>query len=272
MVGHWGSQGVLLGINSIGIWLKRNQHWTGPFGVLIGVVVSIYIYAASKEVGEVTLKFNTVKIAEARVPSIRILDRDNNLITNNVFGCEIIIWNTGHIALGEKSDRVREPLTIALSNNVKIVDAAVQDTRNVAADSIKLERQENRISVIWTQFDPGDAIKIFVIYASDTQSPIEYRGRFVETRFNDLSQFKEEHPGSAVFAAVKYNFERRPYTITSLLLILLIQFTLLFLIFFPAFRRQRWARKAAICILVISSIVLAVTIGFDAFSGGTPFP
>jgi hypothetical protein len=265
------AQGDLLGINSIGIWLKRNQHWTGPFGVLIGVIVSIYIYAASKEVGEITLKFNTVKIAEARVPGIRILDRENNLITNNVFGCEIIIWNTGNLALGERSDRVREPLTIALSNNVKIVDAAVQDTRNVATDSIRLDRQANRILIIWTQFDPGDAIKIFVIYASDDQSPIEYRGRFVETRFNDLSQFKEEHPGSAVFAAFKYNFERKPYTTTGIFLIFGTLTTLLLLICFPAFRRQSWAPKVAVGILIISSIFLVIKMAFDAFSRGTPF-
>ena len=196
-------------MRSVGIWLKDNQHWVGPAGIFIGVIVSAYFYFASKEIGEVTLKFNTVKIVQAGVPSIKIFDRDNNPIASNVFGCEIVIWNTGTLTLGEKSDRVRESLSISFSNDAKIVDAVVQDTKNVAPDAIRLDRKGNRISINWSQFDPGDAIKIFVIYTSSNQAAIQYHGRFLQTRFSDLSQFKEEHPGHYGFEALRYDLEHR---------------------------------------------------------------
>jgi hypothetical protein len=259
-------------MRSVGVWLKDNQHWVGPAGILIGVIVSAYFYFASREVGEVSLKFNTVKIFQVGVPSIKIFDRDNNQIVSNVFGCEIIIWNTGNLTLGDKSDRVREPLTVTLSSEAKIIDLVIQDTKNVTANAIKLDRHENRIAVIWSQFDPGDAIKIFVIYASASQSPINYRGRSLQTRFLDVSAFEQEYPvRSAFFSVAQYNLERKPYVMAFVLLSLLLISCLVICILIPAFRRKTRSIKFLAAVFAASVISNLIATILDYGSDATPF-
>jgi hypothetical protein len=261
-----------MAMRSIGVWLKDNQHWVGPAGIVIGLVVSAYFYVESKAVGEITLKFNTVKIVSAGVPSIKILDRDNNPITTNIFGCEIIIWNSGNLPLGEKSDRMREPLTVTLSDNVKVVDAVVQDVRYVSLNAINLNRRDNHISITWSQFDPGDAIKVFVIYASDNQSSIEYRGRFLQTRLSDLSEFHEEYPGSYGLPAIRYDLDRKPL-VTSLGLLSVVGFVLtLILMCFPSFRRMTSGPKVAAIIGLSSIGAMFTSMALDKFTSAPPFP
>jgi hypothetical protein len=182
---------------SVGNSLKDNQHWIGIAGILVGAAISISTWVATREVGEITLKFNTVKIAQAGVPNIRILDNKNNPIMGNVFGCEIVVWNTGNLSLGQKADRIRQPLTVVFTGDVNIIDATIQDTKNVPFHAITLDRQKSQLTIGWSQFDPGDAIKVFAIYASAAQSPITYEGRFLQTKLNDMSEFKEEQPGLA---------------------------------------------------------------------------
>jgi hypothetical protein len=162
---------------------------------------------------EISLHFNTVRIAAALSPSIRVVDQTSNKeIRGDVFGCEIILWNSGNLPLGEKSDRKREPITIIFSEDARLIDATVQETKNVSASGIKIERYDHRISVSWLEFDPGDAVKIFVVYESDGRSPIEYRGRFVQTEIKNVVNFRERvtSPSYNMFSAMFDDIARHP--------------------------------------------------------------
>jgi hypothetical protein len=261
-------RGPLMGVvENVGSWLKNNQHWIGVAGILIGAAISIYTYVATRESGEITLKFNTVKIAEAGIPSIKIFDKQNNPITGNVFGCEIVIWNTGNLSLGEKADRIREPLTIAFTDGVKMIDSTVQDTKNVPSDAIKLDHHENQITVGWSQFDPNDAIKIFVIYASTAQSSITYRGRFLQTKITDVSEFQEEQPvlsGFARFrAALKYDFQNHPNNLMLIIFMIVAFFFCVFMTIFRKLRESKWAVPIGIfvfTIFIINTIVMMLNL------------
>jgi hypothetical protein len=261
-------------VRAVGGWLKDNQHWVGAAGILIGTAISIYTYVVTRESGEVALKFNTVKIAEAGVPGIKISDKQNNPITGNVFGCEIIIWNSGNLSLGEKADRIREPLTIAFTGSVKIIDATVQDTKYVPADAIKLERHENQITVAWSQFDQGDAIKIFVVYASAAQSSITYRGRFLQTKITDLSEFNEEQPNSSGIAGyremMKYNIKYHIYSTLMQALMLVALFVCFLMIIFRNLRESKWSMPIAICVVAIFFINTVMST-FGRVPSSSPF-
>jgi len=261
---------------SVGGWLKDNQHWVGMAGILIGAAISIFTWATTRQAGEITLKFNTVKIAEAGVPGIKILDKQNNPITGNVFGCELVIWNTGNLSLGEKEDRTRQPLTVTFTGRgINILDATVQDTKNVAAGAIKLDRHDRQITVGWSQFDPGDAIKIFVIYARAAQSPITYSGRFLLTKFTDASSFEEEQPGLAGFARVRaglrYDLENHPYrTIVFGSMAVALAATVA-MVGFDKLRESKWSLPISIGILTILFLNGIVQF-FDRLSASSPFP
>jgi hypothetical protein len=63
------------------------------------------------------------------------------------------------------------------------------------------------------QFDPGDAIKLFIIYSGKQQAAIAYDGRFISTQMTDISEFKEEYPEesglSALWHDILYEFKYR---------------------------------------------------------------
>lgn len=261
-------------VGNVGGWLKDNQHWVGAAGILIGAVISIYTYVATRESGEIALKFNTVKIAEAGVPGIKMSDKQNNPITGNVFGCEIIIWNSGNLSLGEKADRIREPLTIAFIGSVKMIDATVQDTKYVPADAIKLERNENQITIAWSQFDQGDAIKIFVVYAGASQSPITYRGRFLQTKITDLSEFSEEQPNSSGISGylemMKYNIKYHLYSAMMQVLMLVAMFICIIMITFRNLRESNWSLSFAILVAAII-VINTVMSTFGRVPSSSPF-
>src|ERR1043166_1567471 len=86
---------------SVGGWIQKHSHWIGFVGTavgVLGVLLAFYFYFESKQVGEISLKFRTVKFFDRNIPSIKVLDQAGNQITDNVFGCEIILWNSGNIS------------------------------------------------------------------------------------------------------------------------------------------------------------------------------
>jgi hypothetical protein len=139
---------------------------------------------------------------------------------------------------------------------------------------ITLDRKDNRISISWSQFDPGDAFKLFIIYSGKTQSSIDYRGRFLLSKITDLSQFEEEHPELDGFAAFRskltYGLEHRPLsTILVLLYVIAIPITLVPL-FSRKIRESKWA--LVILIFVVSTFVAnGVSRAFEHFSTSNPF-
>jgi hypothetical protein len=134
--------------NSFIKWLEANSHWSHWVGLVVaalGLLAGFWL--SEKPEGEITLKFTTVKIAEANLPGIKILDNSNNQITGNIFGTEVVLWNTGDLTLGEKSDRIRKPITITFSGVSRIIDSVVQDTRNVDPTTISIEKSQNDVTI-----------------------------------------------------------------------------------------------------------------------------
>jgi len=85
-------------------WLKENSHWSHWVGLVIAVMgVVTGIWFAERPTGEIRLKFTTVKIVQAGVPGIKIFDNENHPVTSNIFGTEVLIWNTGDPVIGDES-------------------------------------------------------------------------------------------------------------------------------------------------------------------------
>jgi hypothetical protein len=182
-------------------FLKAQNHWVGVAGILLGAALSAYFYFASKPAGEISLKFKTVKIAHA-IPDIKILDAENNPISSDVFALEIVVWNSGDLPLGEKSDRLRRSIILVLDKGTRILAAQVQETANATLSELNthLTVENESLRVEWQEFDPGDALKLSVIYSSKNQSNIDYRGRLLELRclfYPIVRRFTQSRPASS---------------------------------------------------------------------------
>jgi hypothetical protein len=260
--------------NSIFKWLEENSHWSHWVGLIIAVLgLGAGFWLSEKPEGEITLKFTTVKIAQANLPGIKILDNSNNQITGNIFGTEIVLWNTGDLTLGEKSDRIRKPITITFSSAARIIDGVVQDTKNVDSNTVSIEKSQNEVTIKWTQLDPGDAIKVFVIYTGQQQAALEYDGRFVSTRLADVSEFKEEYPSeqglAAFWGVLKYNLKFRFWRTVGLLVGIISQFVAIALIFWSI--RRPGFPKLVFVAWGVGVISFVLSMMGDFFVRSSPF-
>jgi hypothetical protein len=260
--------------NSFIKWLEANSHWSHWVGLVVaalGLLAGFWL--SEKPEGEITLKFTTVKIAEANLPGIKILDNSNNQITGNIFGTEVVLWNTGDLTLGEKSDRIRKPITITFSGVSRIIDSVVQDTKNVDPTTISIEKSQNDVTIKWTQFDPGDAIKVFVIYTGQQQAAFEYEGRFVSTRLADISEFKEEYPSehglTAIWDFIKYDFKFRFWRTVGLLVGLIGQVFAVILMFYSL--RRPGLSKLVFALWGVAAISLVLSMIGELFVRSSPF-
>jgi hypothetical protein len=245
-------------LSQLGDLVARNSHWIGLFGILFGAALSAYFYFASKQVGEISLSFKTVKIAQAGIPILKILDDKGESITADVYGLEAVIWNSGDISLGESSDRIRKPLTIALSGPVRILGAVVQDTRNVSAADIHavVHANEKGLTISWRQFDPADALKVFVIYTGQSQSAIEYSARIVGGHLINISEYKETSPDvvglSKFYYGTMYDWENHKLKLMLSLFAILLQFTIMGLVI----ARRKMRMSGWVLVLMAFSVVL----------------
>jgi hypothetical protein len=257
----------------LGRLIARNSHWIGVFGILFGAALSVYFYFASKQVGEISLSFKTVKIAQAGIPILKILDDKGESITADVYGLEAVIWNTGDISLGASSDRVRRPLTIALTGPVRILGAVVQETRNVSAADIgvMVDTGQKSVNINWRQFDPADAMKVFIIYTGQIQSPIEYSARVVGGYLLNTSEYKETAPNvvglSKFYYGTVYDWENHKLKLMLTLSAVLIQLVTVGLVI----ARRKLLTSVWLPGLMLFSAVLTIISSTPFFAPKVPF-
>jgi hypothetical protein len=184
-------------IKHITKFVRDQNHWFGVAGIVIGILLSVYFYFAAKQSGDVALDFKTVKIVQSGMPILKIFDDQNQPIASDVFGLEVTVWNDGDFPLGEKSIRVRRPLTITLDPTVRILGAQLQATGKSATQTemgINPNVSKESIQITWREFDPGDAFKILILYTAKTQSVVSTSGRIIDTKFQIMSDQKEIDP------------------------------------------------------------------------------
>jgi hypothetical protein len=259
--------------NALIEWLKENSHWSHWVGLviaLVGVVTGIWF--AERPTGAIALKFTTVKIVQAGAPGIKIFDTENRPVTSSVFGTEILIWNPGDLPLGEKSDRIREPIKIKFLGNVQLISSVVQATINVDPRDLSIQPGQNELTIKWTQFDPGDVIKLFVVYSGEQQATITYAGRFIATEIKDISEFKEEYPEasglSAAWHSIKYDFEHR--TFVSILGLIGVVGAAVSILLVTVSKKVVWAQRIFPWVFGISLLLMVASAVMEQVSRGTP--
>jgi hypothetical protein len=260
---------------AVGIFLKRQSHWIGLLGTIFGLTLSIYFYVEGKQAGEVAIKSKNVKIVERSLPKLRILDEAGVQITGNIYGIELIVWNSGNISLGEKSDRVRRNLSLKFSSPVRIISAEIQDSKNSSVKELgaRLETVDNSVQVVWSIFDQEDALKIFIIYSAENEIPYDYDARIVGTSIANYSRFQDVHSGSSVwngYYSFLFDLRYRPNKIYLGIAYSTISIGLM--IFFVRNRRRQGALLVYLGGFTAATILFAgAIIIMENFSPSAPF-
>lgn len=203
--------------------MSMYDEFRKPFNIfstliaIFSIALSVYFWQDSERRREPTyLVHKTAKIIDQKIPSknISVVDSTGQQIKNNVYVVETSFWNAGRVSI-ETSD-VREPIYISLSPGVRILDysiaAQLKSTildLNISENYNSKAKEDNaEILLTWKHLDPGLGARIQIIYESEIESDIHYKGEILDASFRNADLPLANYPKkltkvlSAIFPVV----------------------------------------------------------------------
>jgi hypothetical protein len=146
----------------------------GVIGIVAGAIIALYFYNKSERIGRISVAIEQVQVFDkARIGQLplRVLDSSGNTIKDNVFAANVTIWNpgTGEII----RDDVRKPFFLKIGTGLLPLDITMTRTSHENVDDLVV-RPDGEID--WKHFDPGEGIKIRLVYVSDSILDIHLDG------------------------------------------------------------------------------------------------
>jgi hypothetical protein len=188
----------------MGALLKRWEFWFGLVGVF-GAIFAVFAYVETYKVGRISYIFDTQKVFDpANLSGFTLVTPDKIFVEKPVYATEAVIWNSGDLSLSDNSDRIREPLTITISNSVifyHILGAhnLVDDSNYTVTDS----PDKSTVTVRWKFFDPGQGVRITVVHSESGMPNIVSMAVFLKPPW----QKKEGLLNQAIYLKTEENLQ-----------------------------------------------------------------
>ncbi len=178
-----------------------------PLVVLVSLVVAVvsiglsaYFYISSREFREpvylVEEEHKQIFDSTASSPKIKVLDKDSNPVTDNIFLVTVTLWNAGTISI--EPEDVRIPVKIQIKPIAKLLDYSI--VKEIDPEVAKFHLTES-LGLSWTYFDPGYGVKVQLLYSAPEQANIKVTGKIKgvaeikqlssATRFTNIVQATE---------------------------------------------------------------------------------
>lgn len=167
-------------------FLKKN--WFGIFGILIGVIGTVYSVVESKKEREPAY-FVTKNVGLFSSPKglsseyfAFIKRSDNSEVLNNVYLLEASFWNKGKESI--KAEDVLDPISIELSDDIEIIDAFVaRSTRkNITKPELKYDKENKKLVLSFRVLEKEDSIGIQVLYSAKRPAEFNIDGAILGVR------------------------------------------------------------------------------------------
>lgn len=225
---------------------------------VISVLLSIYFYNVGKQEREpiFTITTNPINIFNSAnsSPSLKLIDRDSNIIKNDVYLIEFVIWNRGNLKIDPID--VRDSIKIKIKNSIKIIDYNIVQTNsnysNFSLNYSTTDTIKNTLTLHWLYFDPDNAFKIKVVYIGDSKPEIEILGSILSVNSIKIVDYEKLKKISKL------------YLITSVAAPVV--FVIASVYFFRKFKKKNIIPSNQIIILNIFNIVFLLIVLFIVFS------
>jgi hypothetical protein len=150
----------------------------GSIASIIGFALTIYFFAASREVPELTYFVHPAKAAVVRTgQSSRLTAQfDGQNLTGDVTATQIAIWNAGRRSI--RSGNMLQPFVIHTGNKVRILEARLQKvSREVVGLTLNTSRlSSGEVGISWNILEQNDGGVVQIIYSGDENVGIEAKG------------------------------------------------------------------------------------------------
>jgi hypothetical protein len=141
---------------------------------LLGIFASWYFYNKSEKTGQLVVLVDQVQVFDkerlGQLP-LRVLDANGRVITDNVFAASVTIWNAGTAEI-RKAD-VRKPFRVVIGSGLPPLDLTATNYTHENINGFQLAPDGH---LNWEHFDPGEGIKLRIIYVANSQLDIKLEG------------------------------------------------------------------------------------------------
>jgi hypothetical protein len=174
--------------------IKRLDFWFGIVGV-IGLVFAIFTYFHTEKVGRISYSVLTQKIFDPKnLRGFKLLSPDGISVNESVFATELVLWNSGDLSVSQGSDRIRDPIKLALQTGI-INYFVVGEANLVKSDnySITISNDQKSAVISWRFFDPGQGIRITFVHSGGDGTDLAVTGKFFETNLTEETTIRPEN-------------------------------------------------------------------------------
>lgn len=244
--------------------MKGFEDFTRPVTItaillaLLGILFSWYFYKKSEKIGEISTRVDQVQIFDksrmGKFP-LRLLDPSGTTITNNVYVANVVIWNSGSAEI-KKSD-IRQVFKIQIGSGLSPLELTPIGYTDNNEDHFHLSFDG---VFTWENFDPGEGIKVRVVYVHDFQQSIWLMGRAAGIRVIDQPPAKIAKGVAASIWAAQMSFG---FVGLSLLLMSLMR---------PHPETHHPTRRVALTIRVLGAVLLIGALIYPVFVQTPPYP
>lgn len=164
---------------------------TGLIATIIGIILSVYFFLASREKVELTYFVHPAKAAVVRrgQTSRLAVQFDGQVLTSDATAAQIAFWNAGSKPI--RANSVLSPLVIRTRNKERILEAKLRKTSrdvvNITLDPSRLAAGE--VVIGWNILEQNDGGILQIIYAGDetvniqAHAVLEGQPEIVELRY-----------------------------------------------------------------------------------------
>ncbi|MBS1514298.1 MAG: hypothetical protein JSS63_04675 [Bacteroidetes bacterium] len=149
--------------------LKRPFNLITFILAILGIVLTIFFYNKSNKEKLLTyykVTDNALIYDNSNSSNkFKVITSDSSIIKNNIYLIEFVLWNNGDFAIDSLD--VREPFKIVL-DSAQILSYSIQNEVRPNYSKFTLTKNDsNSLILKWRFFDPHQALKIQVMYASN---------------------------------------------------------------------------------------------------------
>ncbi|WP_376959611.1 hypothetical protein ABNQ39_06810 [Azospirillum sp. A26] len=169
--------------------VKSPLTFSGWLIGLAGLAWGFYSWAVPNQSAEISYRIEQVQMLNAdsgdhsakntgeNGKPFRVLGKDGEEITKNIYGANISVWNSGNVDLGP--EKVRRTLSIDVGESAKIINASLDYSTENNVSEFYIAGVSRNIPINWRFFDPNSGFRLRVIYSSEEKSEIKVEGNIL---------------------------------------------------------------------------------------------
>lgn len=148
-------------------------------------------------------------------PAIKVLDKKDQLINEDIFLVTATFWNAGELPI--EPEHIRKPVHINLSSVKRILDYKILNQVDPDIARIKIEEvvtpkgqtSNSELRVTWSHLDPGYGARFQIIYIGEEDTEVSFSGKI-----SGVDKIKNSKP-----LGKRYKFIETIFTIFIILII-----------------------------------------------------